>query len=513
MFVHLQITVEYYGIINHKNIKIMEKNIYFTIAALVCSASVQAQLLHDPLLPEQKQHVSALVPRASAENTSVWLMNSVTQDLHFQQTSDGYDYSYDNTQTLSTERDSNGDITHQRTSNANAGDLPSYTDYSYIKIGGMWYLSEKVETDNDGKELSKTSNTYSKSENEITCEIRDFYCAQTGDPILTGHKYEELKKKHSDTSDETVVTYTLTNYMIEYEGKPLEETSKYWIYKNGKLNSYSVTTKEAHKPSPADPIMLIVRSYEYTDITWDEECTTEPENCVSSDWENWFNSDDNGMLSCNTRTLDQIEGDATSVVEYNIKLSRTVTSEGGFKKIISISDARPSYYNVREKVYTDKLGSYTYIQKHYQNVTGDVSDECLASTYTEDMKYSTEDDYVMCSKWIYGDGTRIVRDDAVRVVERDPLHGYITKKERDYSTKSYNTVSEEPTEITTYNFKWTYGDYHEYTPTAIAPVAADGDTPAHIYNLQGVSLGSQLDALPSGIYIVKKGTRAVKVKK
>ena len=513
MFVHLQITVEYYRIINHKNIKIMEKNIYFTIAALACSASVQAQLLHDPLLPEQKQHVSALVPRASAENTSVWLMNNVTQESHTQQTLDGHDYFSDNTQTLSIERDSNGDITHQRTSNADAGDLPSYTDYSYIKIDGKWYLSEEVETNSDGKELSKTSYTYSKSENKITCEIRYFSCAQTGDPILTGHQYEELKKKHSDTNGETVVTYTMTDYKYKYEGKPWKEASKYWIYKDGKLNSYSATTKILYRYSETDPIKCNVTSDEYTDITWGDECTTEPENCASSDWENWFNSDDNGMLSCNIRTLEQIEGDATSVSEYNIKFSRTVTSEGGLKKIVSISDARPSYCNVRERVYTDRLGSYTYIQKHYQNVTGDISDECLANTYTKDMKYSTEDDYVMCSKRIYGDKVTDVTDDAVRVVERDPLHGYITKKERDYSTKSYNTVSEEPTVITTSNFKWTYGDYHEYTPTAIAPVAADGDAPAHIYNLQGVSLGSQLDTLPSGIYIVKKGTRAVKVKK
>ena len=50
-----------------------------------------------------------------------------------------------------------------------------------------------------------------------------------------------------------------------------------------------------------------------------------------------------------------------------------------------------------------------------------------------------------------------------------------------------------------------------YHPTGIASTAVDETQPCQVYNLSGVFLGSDLNHLPSGIYIVRQGRNARKV--
>lgn len=51
------------------------------------------------------------------------------------------------------------------------------------------------------------------------------------------------------------------------------------------------------------------------------------------------------------------------------------------------------------------------------------------------------------------------------------------------------------------------------TSTGIQGVEADVDAPVEVYNLSGVKVGSSLDGLKSGIYLVKKGNKVHKVLK
>ena len=47
--------------------------------------------------------------------------------------------------------------------------------------------------------------------------------------------------------------------------------------------------------------------------------------------------------------------------------------------------------------------------------------------------------------------------------------------------------------------------------TAITDIDADTDTtPAKVYNMQGIAVGSSVDSLPHGIYIVKQGGKTYK---
>lgn len=54
-------------------------------------------------------------------------------------------------------------------------------------------------------------------------------------------------------------------------------------------------------------------------------------------------------------------------------------------------------------------------------------------------------------------------------------------------------------------------DFHDVTNSIKDGLQADGNVENAVYNVQGVKMGSSLDNLPSGLYIVKSAGKTSKV--
>lgn len=167
------------------------------------------------------------------------------------------------------------------------------------------------------------------------------------------------------------------------------------------------------------------------------------------------------------------------------------------------------YYSVTTQTVDANTGSGVYEYKYYEDLDGDgtFADTELTVCTKETATYDAQGNNVLSEVFMLNDegaGTEQTQGTKTEYTY-DAEHGNAIKEqieyEYNYETKTYDpyarVVTEEFVDIT----------------AALHDVKTTTATATEVYNLHGAKVGSSLDGLPHGLYIVKKDGRTVKTVK
>ncbi len=298
------------------------------------------------------------------------------------------------------------------------------------------------------------------------------------------------------TNGEVTEEWTETEKTFEYDDQRRisgYKTSRLYYYsKDSELNTLATET--------------------YSDFNYGSAALAEaPQNVASDEWETWLRKNSSDKVSYTvTETIDN-GADGTIDSKRTFTETNTHTTEGGAKEYKRTKDVREdgNVYVVYEMNITDQLGSYTeHLRTYSLNAGEEPTDEKITNGYMRTRTCTTEYDYEEDTKEYTGG--KLDENPSQKSSQKGELHpeyGFLTRL-------SYDSTVYNDNEEYTSNTVITYDTYHRPgEAAAISTVNADTCAPTFIYNTQGVCLGSQLNTLPQGLYIVKQGGKTTKVRK
>lgn len=364
----------------------------------------------------------------------------------------------------------------------------SYEDYF---MAGVSYET-RLESNRTSEKYTITEKRFKNgSQSPYQKSIKEYNYNDLGQAISYRNTIQNL-----GTNGEVTEEWTETEKTFEYD-----DQRRISGYKTSRLQYFSKDSENN-----------ILSTYTYSDFNYGSAALAEaPLNVASDEWETWLKKNSSDNVSYTVTTTIDNGADGTIDSKETFTETNTNITEGGVKEYKRITDAREdkNVYVVYEKNITDQLGSYTeHLRTYSLNAGEEPTDEKITNGYIRTRTCTAEYDYEENLKE-YTDGK--LNESPVRTSsqkgELHPEYGFLTRLSLDSTTYSDN-------EPYTNNTVTTYDTYHRPgEAAAVSAVNADTGAPTFIYNTQGVCLGSQLNTLPKGLYIVKHGGKTIKLRK
>lgn len=249
--------------------------------------------------------------------------------------------------------------------------------------------------------------------------------------------------------------------------------------------SYGETTSLGTAPAVSETM---------TDLVW-ERCTgqvTEPFSV------NWFTS--KNFLSTGTHpgsyydtyvSTTHPEGDY-----FDFTMYQTYSDVTGLKTLI-------------RRTTTDENGSYRFANYMLGDMYSftDPSDDDIYYGWYEDVTYNEHGDLVSDEYYDIDEGGSLEE----AVLSEGEKHEYKYGTQGEMLEDIHSILSDGETDYTTYS-RTTYGDFKAVTFSGISSATAQTtDGAAAVYSLQGAKVGTSVEGLPAGIYVVRQGGKTFKV--
>lgn len=342
-----------------------------------------------------------------------------------------------------------------------------------------------------------------------------------------GNLTEQLVQESLDggqtwlNEDRIVVEYdaVLTSQPVRYEEQTWDEATSAWTLDDGSCYKYDITRDAQGRVTQVLLSTVPDGGRAYVDYSRDSYTYGSDGKITASTSESfedgvwsttysfsnmqWYATDNQPTGSFDTwcEGNNVVKSADVSVSGLPGTLVNTLQDDGSYTLDIDLGIMLVSL----KKTVTDQFGSSVMEMAMYMDYTGsgNYNDNNLMTYMKEEIKFDSHGNMLLDELWANAYGT----------VEQ--LDGVKT----DYS---YNPENDAVSEIVDYDWDSSTGyvpetklvteEYTYVLSSGInAPESTADNAPTAVYSLAGVKVGTSLSGLPTGIYIVKKGAKAVKV--
>lgn len=386
----------------------------------------------------------------------------------------------------------------------------SHTYDWWIHVFDKLTASRHIEAVNSSEDnffagVSYETRLVSNRTDELFTTQKTFYNGGSQTPYM-----REVCNYHYNLSGQPT-SYDCTRYDLNDKGditqeRLMEQRTFEWD-DNGRITAYTIEVCTYTKDTETNAYKkVLTRTEKNTDLTYAGAALTDmPADVASTDWDNWIINGSN-LASATVATTYVNENDASENRAYGSAINIVARNEDGSSYWKYTNDSRDEgRYFIDEKTITDSWGSfndkqiYYFINKNTEPTETNFSESLSTTrTYTSPYEYE-EKEYTTIPGYQDNEHTKTV----TMTVDTDADKGYITrtvKKQENIETgRTYTTI-------------YAYDGFHRAGETVgITTTNADTQAPTQIYNMQGMAVGQHNSTLPSGLYIVKQGGKAVKM--
>lgn len=450
-------------------------------AATVCSAQPKAKRI----APHSKAtlaspHKGHLARKAQAKATSQWM--PLTERFYLYEDGEWVEYGkYVNTY------DALGNLTQLDEISPDGDVLRTVyerTDTSTV---------ETTSTSEDGVNFtysSKKVRTYDPVVTSLTTYYDNYeWDAITSAWVTTGSSYKRSVTRNADGNVEKVVIAT------PYNGA-YDDTQRF-------TNTFDPSTRQA----TAYKYEALGYNSDGTGFEWQTELVLE-----NMAWHKTngqiVDGYDSFMQTGNYLShADVMESDGDNVIRSAINIAYGDTDDNWKETYLSGDNL---YYSVTTQAVDAATGDGMYEYKYYEDLDGDgtFTDTELTDYTKEATTYDAQGNLTLYEVTMLNDegtGTEQVQGTKSEYTY-DTQHGNATKEvteyEYNYETQAYDPYSRVVTE-----------DFVDIATAIHGVNQTEANAQTEVYSLHGAKVGSSLNALPHGLYLVKRGGRTVKTVK
>lgn len=360
------------------------------------------------------------------------------------------------------------------------------TSYTYNENGLPTLIVTSQSLDNkDFTDFQKETVVYDEKVPTVAVSDETTELSQTGEWTVTdGSKYDITRDSKGR------VTKVVSSSFDTKAGDYAVDEQNVYTYKAGSDDLASVTLS-----SPYNGVLSEL--YKFTNLVFE---TNESNGQYIYDFVNWMEGD------IKLKSADFVyDGSETGTLE---------TTYSGNKADMDLNI--PGYQAlIRYTLTSGENGGYAFESGQYQ--PAEVSDANTKQYTKIEYQYDDHGNRTLVEQWLISPSQGVtdlllvqgVKSTYTYNTENGGLQEYVTQKSQ-YEAGAAGYVSGDYKNVE----KGVTTEYASYTPTAIEGVENAADAKVEgVYNVNGVKVGTSLDAQPKGLYIVKQGGKSYKVVK